>query len=523
MAVTGMPAKPVVVTRTAGTLLFAGASELIVSILPAVFILLSITSASALRAIDSPPVSSPLYLSIQHSASADYLRLGQALATERGGTKPNPHSLAFTHGTSAQPNIESRQFHFWNIPETPIPFGALVLYRLAAAWERYDTSIAAGLFLIVAQLLLILGLLRQRNRKRTTEASLRESENRFRSMADIAPALIWMCDKDGNVFYHNSTHLNFTGSKPGVVPGDNWIDYVHPADLRNVLDANARSLERPASFSKEYRLLRRDGVYRWMMDVAAPRRNGDGSFAGFIGSASDITDQKTAQEALHKMSGKLIEAQEKERSRIARELHDDICQRLALLSLELEQTSAGTLMSGAALGARMSEIRQHCTEIAGDLQALSHELHSSKLEYLGVVTALISFCREFSQQTGVQVAFTQHDFPATLPSDISLCLFRVVQEALHNAVKHSGACRFTVVLRGLTDGVELEVSDAGTGFDVQKAMQNGGLGLVSMQERVHLLNGTFFIWSKVNEGSRIVATIPVVTDMSASATASASI
>src|SRR5262249_9088077 len=162
-------------------------------------------------------------------------------------------------------------------------------------------------------------------------------------------------------------------------------------------------------FSREYRLKRSDGVYRWMFDVAAPRVNGDGSFAGFIGSGIDTTDQKVAQQALEKVSGQLIEAQEKERSRIARDLHDDLCQRLVLLSMEIEQATRSSSAQPTGTKERLREIRKHCAEIAGDVQSLSHQLHSSKLDFLGVATAVKGFCEEFSKQHELNIEFTDRD------------------------------------------------------------------------------------------------------------------
>jgi PAS domain S-box-containing protein len=319
-----------------------------------------------------------------------------------------------------------------------------------------------------------------------------------------------MCDKEGSVTYLNETWIDFTGRDPDMGLGDVWSVFIHPEDAQSVATANALALGRQKGFSKEYRLRRRDGVYRWMLDIAAPRINGDGSFAGFIGSAVDITDQKLAREALEKIGGKLIEAQEEERSRIARELHDDICQRLALLSMELEQANRGANDARGWPNAKIEEIRRHCAEIAGDVQALSHKLHSSKLEYLGVVAAISSFCREFSQQYEVSVGFSSENVPGFLPRDVSLSLFRVTQEALHNAMKHSGVSKFSVNLRGTANEIQLEVRDRGTGFDVERAKQDRGLGLVSMQERVHLVHGIFSIESQMGGGTRILVRVPLV-------------
>jgi PAS domain S-box-containing protein len=203
----------------------------------------------------------------------------------------------------------------------------------------------------------------------------------------------------------NERRIAFTGPDPKAGYSDTWAAYVHPDDLKNVSDTVSEALKSHQPFSREYRLRRGDGAYRWIFDVASPRVNGDGSFGGFIGSAIDTTDQKLAQQALEKVSGQLIEAQEKERSRIARDLHDDICQRLALLSMELAQTNRSSSGSSETLKKSLADIQKHCSEIAGDVQSLSHQLHSSKLDYLGIVTAIRGFCVEFSKQHQVDIEF----------------------------------------------------------------------------------------------------------------------
>lgn len=429
-----------------------------------------------------------------------------------------PEAIPVINGSHVYRQVDWRQLRRWNIPESALPPGTIILYRQPTVWERGQKYIIAGVMLIVLQALLIIGLLWQRGRKQKAESCLRESEQRFRAMADTTPSLIWVCGKDGNVTYLNDRRIDFTGRDPKAGFANAWTTFIHPDDVENVTKVNARGMEKREAFSREYRLRRRDGVYRWMLDVAAPRINADGSFAGFIGSATDVTDQKLAQEALEKMGGKLIEAQEKERDLIARELHDDICQRLAMLSLELGQADREPNDGDAAANSQMETIRQHCAEIARDVQALSHELHSSKLDYLGIVAALKSFCREVSQQQNVAVEFTDEDVPNAMPRNVSLCLFRVAQEAVHNAVKHSGVRRFFVDLRGTKNQIQLEVRDAGVGFDFKEVTRNEGLGLISMQERVHLVKGTFFVESRLNNGTRIVAIVPLLVETNAGAT-----
>jgi PAS domain S-box-containing protein len=369
-----------------------------------------------------------------------------------------------------------------------------------------------NLGVIVVQSLLIFGLFWQRARKRKAEAVLRESEKRFRVMADTTPSQIWMCDREGKVTYLNDRRLAFTGADRSGGYDDMWTSYVHPDDVKNVLDALSEALKCRQSFSSEYRLRRWDGVYRWMFDVAAPRVIGDGSFAGFIGSAIDITDQKLALEALEKVSGQLIEAQEKERRRIARELHDDISQKLAMLSIDLERTKDGSEELPAVTKERLSEIQQRCSEVAHDVQALSHELHSSKLEHVGLVGAVRGLCRELVQKHGVSIQFRDENVPKHLTPEVSLCLFRVAQEALHNALRYSGVRQFAVEVTGTAEEIQLVVSDPGGGFDLEEAKRNGGLGLVSMQERVNYVWGHLSIESRPGEGTKIVASVPRPTE-----------
>jgi len=418
-------------------------------------------------------------------------------------------NIPVVHPSGTQTLADWRQLRRWHIPESALPSGSVILYLEPTFWERDQKYIIAALILIVTQALLIAGLLWQRARKRKAEAVLRESEKRFRVMTDTTPSLVWMCDAKGRITYLNERRLAFTGPDPNAGYGDTWSAYIHPDDVKNVLDTVAQALRAREPFSKEYRLRRSDGVYRWMFDLASPRENGDGSFAGFIGSAIDVTDQKLAQQALEKVSGQLIEAQEKERSRIARELHDDICQRLALLSMELEQADRASYQSPLEVKTNLDEIRIHCSEIAGDVQSLSHQLHSSKLEYLGAAAAIRGFCHEFSKQHEVSIDFTENDVPRHLPKDISLCLFRVTQEALHNAVKYSGVSEFAVELTTTAGEIQLMVRDEGKGFDVEEAKKTRGLGLVSMQERVHLVHGNLGVESEPGAGTSVLVVVPL--------------
>jgi PAS domain S-box-containing protein len=436
----------------------------------------------------------------------DVMLTGEIAARVLNGARPEDISVVRDPVLKAE--VDWPALQRWQIADSALPPGTMILNRELTLWERGRKYFIPAIALIALQAVLIIGLLWQRARKRKAEAVLRESEKRFRVMTDATPALVWMCDPHGKITYLNERRVPFTGPDPKAGYGDTWITYVHPDDLAGMLEALSHGLRNHQPFTKEYRLRRSDGVYRWMFDVASPRVNGDGSFAGFIGSAIDMTDQKLAQQALEKVSGRLIEAQEKERSRIARELHDDICQRLALLSIELDRANRDRSGPASLAQTSLEEVRRHCAEIASDVQSLSHQLHSSRLEHLGLVAAVKGFCGELAKRHAVHVDFIDQNVPRNLTKDISLCLFRIAQEALHNAVKYSGVNEFKVELYRVGDELQLVVTDHGIGFDVREARHKGGLGLLSMQERIHLVHGKLYIESAPGIGTKVIANAP---------------
>jgi signal transduction histidine kinase len=221
----------------------------------------------------------------------------------------------------------------------------------------------------------------------------------------------------------------------------------------------------------------------------------------------EVAERKLAEEALSKANRRLIEAHEEERSRIARELHDDINQRVALLALQLDRMGQDLPASAADLKHDIGEANKQVSELGNDIQALSHRLHSSKLEYLGLAAAVAGFCRELSDRHGVEIDFHSEGIPKKLPHEISLCLFRVSQEALQNATKHSGSQRFEVSLKGALNEINLTVRDLGTGFDVEGAVKGSGLGLISMKERMKLVGGELLIKSQPQLGTTIYARV----------------
>ena len=339
---------------------------------------------------------------------------------------------------------------------------------------------------------------------------VRESEERFRLVANTAPVMIWTAGTDRLCTYVNQPWLEFTGRPLDAELGNGWAEGIHHEDLKRCLETYAQAFDQRQSFAMEYRLRRKDGEYRWIVDIGVPRFNPDGTFAGYIGSCLDVTDRKLAEEALASVGRRLIEAQEEERKWIARELHDDIGQRIALVAVELDRCGQQVTNAPTIVRDHIRQASQLVSDVSDDIQAISHRLHSSKLEYLGLATAAKTFCRDLSEQRHVRIEFKHSDIPATLPKEISLCLFRVLQEALQNAVKHSGAADVSVKVQGTLDGIHLTVSDSGVGFNWRHAVNGRGLGLISMRERLRLVNGELSIQSEPGRGTTILARVPHV-------------
>ena len=245
-----------------------------------------------------------------------------------------------------------------------------------------------------------------------------------------------------------------------------------------------------------------DGPH-WARWEVRPWNTPDGAVGGILILAEDITHRRQMEVALAEVSRKLIQSQEQERARIGRELHDDINQRLAMLVLELQQLEEDP----SEVSVRLQELRQQTNEISNDVQALSHELHSSKLEYLGVASGIRSWCNEFAERQGMEINF-KIDVRSPIPSEIGLTFFRILQEALHNAVKHSGVKHVDVQLLERSNEIQLMIADTGKGFDVEAAKHGRGLGLASMEERARLVKGTVSFESRPMSGTTIYVRVP---------------
>ena len=349
------------------------------------------------------------------------------------------------------------------------------------------------------------------DRKRAEEA-LRASEERLR-LAQQAARIgtfewniltgvnTWTADQEA---MYGLPRGGFAGTQEA------FENLVHPDDRERIMGIVDSALKTGLPDAAEWRVVWPDGSVHWISARWRVFADEAGKPSRVIGVNIDVTERKQAEEALLGMNRRLIDAQEQERARIGRELHDDINQRLAMLAIEMDQLQENP----SELQSRVQDLRRQLTEISDDVQALSHELHSSKLEYLGVVAGMKSWCKEFAERQKMEVNFTA-EVHSTLPFEIGLCLFRVLQEALHNAFKHSGIRRIEVQMAEHASEINLVISDSGTGFEVEATRQGRGLGLTSMRERVRLVNGTITIQSQPRHGTIIRVCVPFKTEQGA--------
>ncbi|HTS10025.1 MAG TPA: PAS domain S-box protein [Candidatus Eisenbacteria bacterium] len=332
-------------------------------------------------------------------------------------------------------------------------------------------------------------------------ALLQSREELLKVFVKSVPAAVAMLDHDLRYLQVSDRWCSENRAEASEILGRSRYE-VGPEVPERWKEVNRRALEGETLRSDEDRW-ESGGITRWARWEVRPWRNADGAVGGILVLSEDITRRKQMEDELSGMSRKLIDAQEQERSRIGRELHDDINQQLSMLAVELEQLEN----EPTDVPRRARELRRRTAEISSDVQALSHELHSSKLEYLGVVGGIRSWCKEFGERRKMEVDF-RSDVNSFFPHEIGLTLFRVLQEGLHNAVKHSGVKRVEVQMHEHLGEIELIISDLGKGFDL-KAVQENGLGLTSMRERIRLVNGTIDIQSKPMSGTTIQVCVPL--------------
>jgi PAS domain S-box-containing protein len=471
------------------------------------------------------PVYSWLTSTIGHGAVGGRVFSQDALAThlaELGrrvlrGEKPSGLGVGELDWSVNQ--FDWRQIRRWGINEARLPPGSEILFRPLSAWEQNRGYLIAGVALMLLQTVFICALLVQRHQRQLAEVALRESEERFRLMADTAPVLVWRANVEKQREFFNEPWLEFTGRTLEQERGDGWTKGVHPDDLDRCLSSYVSAFDARRTFRAEYRLRRSDGEYRWVLDSGVSQFGPNGAFAGYIGSCVDIEDRKLAEEALMEsenrlqgLAGRLITAQEDERARIARDLHDDVNQQVAGLAITLSGLArrAAGLPNDQNLALDLSALRERTMDLTRSIRSLSHDLHPAVLKHSGLEAALSSHCREIEADHDLSVVFDSNGKVGEIDPAAALCLYRIAQEALRNAVTHADARRVTVRLARTDDHVAIDVIDDGRGFEMAAARSStAGLGLVSIRERARLARGVVTITTGRQSGTRVSVRVPI--------------
>jgi len=342
----------------------------------------------------------------------------------------------------------------------------------------------------------------------STLDALRESESRFRTLAECAPVVVWMTDENVSWTYISKYWREFTGREPQDDLGYKWVEALHPDDREQAIRDLVSASQSGQPCRGEYRVKRSDGEYGWLSDHGVPFFHADGTYAGHIGTCIDITEHKNRVTTGFRVQDNLMLGQEAERKRVARELHDGVGQRIALLAMALREMEGLIPASSTALEEKLRGVEEEVGRIATDLHRLSHNLHPSTVTHLGLVPALRRLCKEFSEQMNIAVEFVAAADCSGMSEETALALFRVGQECLANVAKHSKSREARVLLTQHAAEVRLTIVDSGVGFDVSQVHSNPGLGLVSIHERSRMLGADVEIRSSPSRGTQVELRMP---------------
>jgi len=394
--------------------------------------------------------------------------------------------------------------------------GALALFTIAAPTQAalVSTGVLHTPFIVSFPFLGVVvamayELSRDLGRTAQLGRELRENERQLGLATEAANLGIWSRSLPEKAIWANAQWRELFGfRKTERLDVERVAHRLHPDDRQRIHQAFTEAIRNSGHYEEEYRVVLPSGETRWI----ASRGNVEFSRGQPVlirGVALDVTRRRQAEEASLDLMRRLISAQENERMRLARELHDDVNQGLAVLAIELDILGQKPPTGSSELRVRMGELSARVKSLSSSVHELSHALHPAKLEQLGLVAAVGGLCRELGAAHKIAIEFAADEVPRAVPDDIALCLYRIAQEGLHNVIRHSGATTAKVELRWNDSELGLVVSDRGCGFESLATREQGSLGLVSMRERVRLVRGQISVESRKGEGTRIEVRVPV--------------
>ena len=350
--------------------------------------------------------------------------------------------------------------------------------------------------------------------QKQSERALRESEQRFRVITDASPIMVWMSGTDKLCYYFNKGWLDFVGRTLEQESGNGWTENVHPEDFDHCLQMYVSNFDARRPFEMEYRMRHHTGQYRWILDRGVPRHAPDGTFEGYIGGCLDIHDQKEAAEKVRIADDmtRLMKAQDEERRRIARELHDSAGQTLAVLGMSLAQLVHRAEGIAPELAREGKEIEAMVQQLHREIRTTSYLLHPPLLDESGLASALSWYVEGLAERSDVAITLNVADNVGRLPSDMELAIFRVVQECLTNIHRHSGSKTALIRVGREGESLRTEVRDKGKGISPERLLEiqsrGSGVGIRGIRERIRLFHGEMKIESK-GSGTAVIVSIPM--------------
>lgn len=372
-----------------------------------------------------------------------------------------------------------------------------------------ENALAVQLFLIVAAvtLLFLAAVMKERD----------ESSQRNRAILRANPDKVFLLSNQGVYLDYHAKDVSELFLRPEMFLGKNVRDILPPQLAEELM----RCLEKSGKSDEPQ-------VLEYSLPIGSEERHYEARLIGIEGDKTlsivrDVTDRQRATLALKEsqeklrhshtqvrsLLGRLIDVQEAERRRISRELHDDLSQQIAMLSVGISRLKRRLPLKDEELITELDELRENTSRLTDEIRRLSHQLHPAVLEHLGLVTALESYIDNFKDEEQIDVSLSAEIGDERVPFQTSICIYRVAVEALRNVSRHSGAASATISLKRVDGLLELQVSDSGKGFDVERFRKDGGLGLVSIEERLRLLQGTCEIQSSPQKGTTLVARVPL--------------
>ena len=402
------------------------------------------------------------------------------------------------------PEFDWRELRRWGIRPADLPPDSTISFKEPTLWEQYRWYVLAVAGFSALQGILIVGLLLNRLRLRLAHDRLRTSEEGMSLAASAAKLRFWVWDIPRDEVRASESDWssgNWHSAHP--VHFDRFIDVVHPDDLGSLRQAVRGALEGDGQYETEYRVMAPDSTVRWIAARGRVEFDQHGKPRQLRAISIDITERRRGEDEARDLYGRLITAHEDERARLAHALHDDVTQRLALLAIGAghKEKRLGDTIAGQA----MRSMRSDLVQLSEDVHALSYALHPAILEDLGLIEALKAECGRFEAVEGIPTRFRAADGVDEPTRALSLCLYRVAQEALRNVARHSSATSVEVELRAVGTGLELVVRDNGVGFDPTRKQGRPSLGFAGMRQRLFLVDGELLIDSAPSAGTRIVA------------------